>query len=480
MVKRSEFLKKANIVFISALIVSTLSACGDNSGGNTTEPVGNVVDTEKDTTNESDENTTIDEGEKSDVTDSEAEDENTNETVTSDDAEPGEIVELEQNYSAVSEDELKWEYDYATKTIVISGIGPMKDYSENVPEWDEYCEKTEKVIIGDEVTSVGAYAFYMFSDLKEIQLGETVEYIGEGAFCNCHCLEKVNFPSTLKYVGDVAFQNALLHSDTGFKLPEGLLKIGNYAFYSAFKEGTVTIPSTVMSIGDHALSNIYVEGITVDENNQYYTSIDGVLYDKDISTLIHYPALKQDTLFEIPETVTTILNEAIEVTNTLEKIVIPASVSSIEEGSIYWNYGLAYIEVDEANSCYKSQDDVLFTKDGKILLCYPIASDKTEYTVPEGTERIGNYAMSQAGNLTELHIKEGLKEIGDTSLYSCNNLQTIGLPKSLVNIDNKALTYCESLTEIRYAGSSEDWDKIVMGEENEILNNGIVNIYCAE
>ena len=390
------------------------------------------------------------------------------------------IESLEKQFVALEKDSIEWDYNSSTKTIVISGEGPMKDYLDTAPDWDKYSTEAEHVVISDKVTSVGAGAFYLFSAITEVKLGESVEFIGDAAFSNCECLWTVNFPANLKYVGDSAFNNAVLHSENGFKFPEGMLYIGDSAFRSAFKENTVSIPASLLVIEDGAFANMFVSAFVVDENNPNYASVDGVLYDKGITSLINYPADKQDVLFEIPDTVTDIREEAIEVTNTLEKIVIPASVSSIEEGAIFWNYALSVIDVDADNSCYKAADGVLFSKDGKKLLCYPIASERTEYTIPEGTERVCNYSMSQAKNLTEIHTNEGLLEIGDTGLYLCENLKTLGLPKSLTNIEAKALTFCDSLTEIRYAGTGSDWKTIRIGEDNELLTNGSVQIYCAE
>lgn len=440
MKNKDHYLKKITAILLCALLVFSLTACG---GG----------DPEKD-----------------DTADTESE------NILM----PGEIAELEKKYAGLTEDELTWEYDSDTKTIVISGKGPMRDYAENAPEWDKYNSEAECVVIGDEVASVGCGAFLWFSAIKEVKLGASVEFIGKAAFSNCSSLWTVNFPSNLKYVGDGAFNNDLLHSDDGFALPEGMLYIGADGFRSAFKENTVSIPASLLVIGDGAFANMFVSAFIVDENNPNYASVDGVLYDKNITTLINYPADKRNTLFDIPNTVTTIRKDAVEVTNTLEKIVIPASVSSFEEGAVFWNYALTYIDVDADNGNYKSEDGVLFSKDGKQLLCYPIASDRTEYTIPEDTERICNYAMSQAGNLTEIHANEGLREIGDTALYMCGNLKTLGLPVSLTSVEAKALYFCDSLTEIRYAGTSTDWEKISIGEKNELLTDGSVQIYSAQ
>ena len=391
-----------------------------------------------------------------------------------------EIAALEKQYRNLTEDELKWEYNSSAKTIVISGEGPMKDYRENEPEWYQYCDQALKIVIGQDVTSVGAAAFLWFTAVEEVELGPNVEFLGDSAFSNCSCLRTVNFPDSLKYIGAAAFNNDLLHSSNGFAFPEGMLYLGEDAFRSAFKENEVTIPASLATIGTGAFANVFVSAFNVDPANPAFASIDGVLYDKSITTLINYPADKKDTVFEIPQTVESILKDAIEVTNTLEKIVIPASVISIEEEAVFWNYALKNIEVDAANNAYKSEDGVLFSKDGQNLLSYPAASDRTEYTIPEGTKRICVYAMSQANNLTEIHSNEGLAEIGEGGLYFCQNLTLIGLPESIQTIENSAFEFCDMLSEIRYAGGSADWQKVEIGEGNDRLTDGSIEIHCVE
>ena len=390
------------------------------------------------------------------------------------------IDALEKKYVGLKEDGLKWEYNSSSQTIVISGEGAMRDYSEEVPAWDTYAGEAKKVVIGDEVTSIGAGAFMYFTALEEAELGKGIEFIGNAAFTNCSCLRTVNFPENLKYVGHYAFNEVLLHSDSGFAFPEGMLYLGESSFDSAFKENTVTIPASLSVIGTGAFANMFVSAFIVDPANPSYASVDGVLYDKNITTLINYPADKHDKTFEIPGTVTTILKDALETTNDLEKIVIPASVQTIEECAFFWNYGLKGFEVDAANTCYKAVDGVLFTADGKLLLSYPFASERTEYTIPAGTERIAAYAVSPAKNLTELHTEEGLLEIGDTAFYLCDKLTSAGLPASLQKIGERAFQFCDGLTEIRFAGTSADWQKVEIGENNELLSDGSVTIYCAE
>ncbi len=458
-------MKKTAAIILCIAILFSLTACG--SGTNSTP--GNESASTGQTQNSSQpaENNPSESGK------------NTGETTDPGHADDA-VRSLEKQFTGLAADEIQWDYNSASKTVVISGEGPMRDYLQTAPDWDQYSAEAEHVVIGDNVTSVGAGAFLFFSALKDVDLGNTVEFIGEAAFSNCEALWKVNFPASLKYVGAAAFNNDLLHSENGFAFPEGMLYIGEDAFRSAFKENAVSIPASLSVIGDGAFANTFVSAFVVDENNPSYASVDGVLYDKSVATLINYPADKRDTLFEIPDTVKTIRKNAIEVTNTLERIVIPAGTSEIEEGAIFWNYALACIDVDADNPYYRSDDGVLCTSDGKWLLSYPIASERTEYTVPEGCERICDYAFSQASKLTELHTGESLTEIGSYALYFCSGLAEVGLPKSLQTIESAAFLYCDALTRIDFAGSGSDWQQVEIKEMNELLSDGRVQVFCAQ
>lgn len=475
-------LKRITAVLLCALFVLTMTACGsekapESAAAPVAEPAAQAVE---ETAPKADEAPAA---ESADETAAKAAEAPAEEPAPQNDGETAQtvdpIAELEQKYESVTQESLTWEYDSATRTLAIAGSGPMKSYAREVPEWDTVSGEAETVIIGDEVTSVGSGAFFLFTALREVRLGAAVEYIGADAFSECTALWTVNFPAGLKYLGGSAFSNTVLHSGSGFVLPEGLLYVGPYAFRSAFKENTVTIPASLSEIGEGAFSNLFVSAINVAEGNPCYASVDGVLYDKEIATLICYPADKQDAVFEVPGTVTTVLRDAIETSNALERLVIPASVTLIEEGAVYWNYALSAIEVAADNPVYKTVDGVLFTKDGLLLLCYPIADGRTEYTVPEGTGRIGNYALSQARNLTALRTGEGLMEIGDLGLYLCDSLTSVSLPGSLLLIGEKAFTFCDRLAEIRYAGSAADWQQLYIGEGNNRLTDGSVALLCA-
>lgn len=122
---------------------------------------------------------------------------------------------------------------------------------------------------------------------------------------------------------------------------------------------------------------------------------------------------------------------AVNADENAEELHIGASVRYIAETAFYNAKKLQRVTVDPANEWYKDIDGVLFTKDGKKLLLYPVCygqqpTDRPEeftypeaYTVPEGVERIGTFAFLKNGRLRDVTLPSTLKEIGDMAFFDC-------------------------------------------------------------
>ena len=169
--------------------------------------------------------------------------------------------------------------------------------------------------------------------------GMPVTSIGGSAFDSCWKLESVTIPSSIKNIGDHAFFDCgSLHSVT---LSEGVTSIGHGAFsFSGLAH--ITIPSSVTNIGDNCFEYTFLLSINVDSDNPVYSSVDGVLFDKDQSNLIRFPAGYfgydgypggQNYGYVIPSSVAHIGDFAFEDCENLTSITIPASVTSIGIGS---------------------------------------------------------------------------------------------------------------------------------------------------
>lgn len=163
----------------------------------------------------------------------------------------------------------------------------------------------------------------------------------------------------------------------------------------------------------------------------------------------------------------------------VEKIYIGKDVKYIDETSFFYCKMLKAVEVDEANEYYTSVDGVLYTKDMKKLLVYPIMKEETEYTIPEGVERIGACAFYKNAALTKVDIPSTLKEIGDMAFFKCENIALVTLPDGLRKIGNDAFSYCQGMAPVMYIPDSveeigsfafyscQNLKEFYMGAENE-------------
>lgn len=166
------------------------------------------------------------------------------------------------------------------------------------------------VTIPDGVTSIGRLAFFGCQELKSITIPNSVKSIDYGAFSGCY-----------------RAQNLIIGN--------GVISIGEEAFSDCNSLTQVTIPASVTYIGDRAFRcNSFTE-INVDINNNNYSSLDGVLFDKNKTTLIQYPAKKSSTSYTIPSSVTQIGVEAFPQCKNLTSIVIPESVTSVGDSAIH-------------------------------------------------------------------------------------------------------------------------------------------------
>ncbi len=138
----------------------------------------------------------------------------------------------------------------------------------------------------------------------------------------------------------------------------------------------------------------------------------------------------------------------------VEVIYIGKDVKYIDETSFFYCKELKAIEVDEENEYYTDVDGVLYTKDMKKLIVYPIKKVETSYTIPEGVERIGACAFYKNETLTEVNIPSTLKEIGDMAFFNCKKISLVTLPDGLEKIGGDAFSYCQGMKYVMYIPES--------------------------
>lgn len=212
--------------------------------------------------------------------------------------------------------------------------------------------------------------------------------IGESAFdsANGHLVTSVTIPSTVISIGNYAFRHCgALISVT---IPDGVASIGNGTFqYSALTY--VAIPGTVTSIGKDAFDFCTsLTAIDVDAGNTNYSSIDGVLYNKDATILIQCPGGKAGT-FTIPISVTSVGDFAFSGCLSLTSVTIPDSVTSIGYGVFFYCPSL------------------------------------TSVTIGSGVTVVGHYAFASCTSLASVTIPDSVSSIGDHAFYNCTSLTSL-------------------------------------------------------
>ena len=207
---------------------------------------------------------------------------------------------------------------------------------------------------------------------------------------------------------------------------------------------SITIPSTISSIESGAFGqSTALTAIKVDPANQWFTSDDGILYNKDKTKLIYYPCKKDASHFTIPSSVTTLGGEAFSHNETLTSIVIPKNVTKLEGGNDYYKYGmfygcnkLTYLEFENSSN---------YTVIPSAFLAY--CSSLTSFDFPEKVTIIGAGAFLGCSSLTSIEIPESVTDIVDRAFQYCSCIKlTTGLPSHIKSIGWGAFEGCKSLT----------------------------------
>lgn len=537
----------------------------------------------------------------------------------------------EPSYSGKCGENVYYNFDESTATLTISGTGDMADYAgAGYQPWSNYEEYISSVIIENGVTSIGDYAFSncnltsvtipdgvtsigrgAFSSCKftSVKIPDSVISIKEYAFVACNYLTSVMLPKNIKSLGtsisetpyefgvfdfcnnlndiSVSSENKYYSSQEGvlfdknktelicypagkaqteYIVPNGVTEIGVKAFLQCNLENIVlpeslksigvavfqgcditniTIPASVTSIGWGSFYQCHrLTDISVSPENNNYSSQDGVLFNKDKTKLIRYPAGKTQEKYVIPNGVKSFDNDTFNNCYRLESITIPDSLLKIiTQGPFLFCDNLTEIIVSPGNKYYSSQDGVLFDKNKTVLICYPANKSETEYTVPNGVKKIWRDAFEDCNNLVNVTISDSVTSIegyafvnsrlknikmfnsvisiGEHAFANCwklenvimsNNITSLGegafcqsgslksvtIPNNITTIERNTFLECESLTSITisntvksvgnyafdkclnlsdvyYTGTEEQWNKIQIGSNNECLTNANIH-----
>ena len=346
-------------------------------------------------------------------------------------------------------DNLTWTFNADTGELVISGTGDMNNWnSPFFSPWYNYIQAIKSVTVENGVTSIGANAFSFHVFLTSVTIPASVTEIEKNAFERCISLKSVEIPDNVKNIGAGAFKDCGL---TGIDIPDSVSNIGDGAFQGCKELSNAVISASVTSIGEGAFGDCpALVGITVASVNAAYSSNeDGVLFNKNKTELIQYPAGNTGTSYEIPESVTSISNGAFGGCTFLADVTISKSVISIGSGAFAgYTTSIANITVDSANEIYSSDEyGVLFNKDKTELIQYPAGNTRTSYEIPAGvTSSAGSFY--RCTYLTSITIPAGTTSIEPNTFYGCASLTSIAIPDTVTSIGIGAFSECVSLKNV--------------------------------
>ena len=275
------------------------------------------------------------------------------------------------------------------------------------------------------VTTIGDEAFYDCGALTSVSM-PSVTTIGDSAFYLCRSLSSVSMPSATT-IGNKAFY--LCRSLSSVEMPS-VKTIGDEVFCLCDALTSISIPQSCTSIGLNPFAGCTaLKEIVVDENNPNYSSVDGVLYDKDKTTIISWPTAEGNIV--IPQSVTKISSWALIQCFSLRSVDM-SSVKTIGDEAFYNCVSLSSVEMPE----------VLTIGGGAFNLC----SALTSVSMPMATT-IGDNAFDFCDNLTSVEMPE-VTTIGNSAFRDCNYLKSVEMPE-VTTIGNSAFYNCLRLSSVK-------------------------------
>ena len=308
-------------------------------------------------------------------------------------------------------------------------------------------------IIPSNIKNISASAFEGCNGLKQITIPKSLTKIGSKAFYGCGGLTSIVVEAGNTVYDSRNNCNAIIETATNTLLrgchttviPNGVNRIESRAFSGSKRLTSISIPSSVVSVGSSAF-----EGTGLYDNHpDGVIYIDGILYS-------YKGTMPDDTEIDIVDGTRLIADNAFQLCKGLKAVMLPNSMVNIGRyafagceklSSINLPNSIESIGRDAFNQC-RSLTSVTLPNLTYLDAClFYLCTGLTSVTIPNSVTSIGNDAFTGSG-LTSVTIPNSVTTIGDYAFYRCTNLTSVTIPNSVTSIGDGAFAYCNGLTEV--------------------------------
>ena len=379
------------------------------------------------------------------------------------------------------------------------------------------CVGLEQLYLPESIISIDSLALAGCSHLKYVEIPPTVQSIEYGAFVDCASLTSLILPHSVENVGEGAFQR--MTSLEELTLGDNVVGLDNSALLGDSRLNTINVGNAFQSFNPVTFYNTpALTNINVSSGNPFLHSIEGVLFNNDVDTLLAFPPASMFTEYQVPEgikciapfafcnssivksvfmptsleTVDTLafydcasladvhLNDGLKTIafgafggrSSLQGIAIPSSVNNIEGGAFLLNSSLANIQVGAENFFYCVGDDGWLYDAKKEVLCHvPSMAEFDEF--PAHVRIVGPYAMAGMAKSPRVALGDNVKKISDGA-FAYSSFSQITLGKGVSEIGDRVVDGCAHLRAVYCFPTSLDDDKIeelaFYDESGEVAN----------
>lgn len=311
---------------------------------------------------------------------------------------------------------LTWNYDELSHTLTITGYGAMFNYTNefDIP-WNNYSKSIEYLELAEEMTSISDFSFFELKKLKTVFIPDLITSIGSKSFAFCSNFSEITLGSSLSHIAP-------------------------YAFYHCFS----------------------LISINVSESNTHYQSRDGVLYSFSGAELIIFPCSHPNKIFRVPESVTTIHNNAFQYCSKLEHVIFSSPVTICQNA---FSFCKELVEITNSNfivsvdsfafystsiTAFDFGENLSFIGDSAFSYCHNLLQIGNRQVSHNYPISIGSRAFFSCLNLGDVYISEKIQSIGYEAFGDCFALKTFDFSpqNSIQIIDNFTFSHCARIESI--------------------------------